>query len=149
MEANREPETFIRPGPKTGGLTATRKEGTGRLSSVHNTRNAATNAGRPMAKMNERSEPVIHGWVGCVRDRDSFGHDPCPPKNPKYQRPLAEGSRFLRRKSSATGTSVDRIRLRGRLAELWTKWYSLYVFSSRKMKENEYDCTIIVHPARD
>lgn len=29
---------------------------------------------------NQESELVIHGKNGQIRDKDSHGHDPCPPK---------------------------------------------------------------------
>ena len=62
---------------------ATRKEGNERVSSVHTTQNAAINAGRPMAQK-ERSELVIHGRDGRIRDKDSFGNDPCPPNDKRH-----------------------------------------------------------------
>jgi len=37
----------------------------------------------PVAKQN-RSELVIHGRNGQIRDSDSFGNDPNPPKDKKH-----------------------------------------------------------------
>lgn len=31
--------------------------------------------------MNQQSELVIHGRNGQIRDKDSYGNDPCPPKD--------------------------------------------------------------------
>ena len=30
---------------------------------------------------NQQSELVIHGRNGQIRDKDSYGNDPCPPKD--------------------------------------------------------------------
>lgn len=30
---------------------------------------------------NQQSELVIHGKNGQIRDKDSFGNDPCPPRD--------------------------------------------------------------------
>lgn len=36
--------------------------------------------GREVAR-NQQSELVIHGRDGRIRDKDSYGNDPCPPKD--------------------------------------------------------------------
>lgn len=33
---------------------------------------------------NQHSELIIHGRDGKIRDRDSYGNDPCPPKDTKF-----------------------------------------------------------------
>lgn len=40
-------------------------------------------AGRDIAKK-QGTELVIHGRDGKIQDKDSFGHDPCPPKDKKH-----------------------------------------------------------------
>ncbi len=62
---------------------AVKKEGNGRASSVHRTQQQAIDAGRVAAKA-ERSELVIHGRDGRIRDKDSFGPDPFPPRDTKH-----------------------------------------------------------------
>lgn len=62
---------------------AVRREGSGRVTSVHSTQARAEAAGREIAH-NQRAELFIHGRDGRIRDRDSFGHDPNPPKDRKH-----------------------------------------------------------------
>lgn len=50
-----------------------------RASSVHDTQRAAIDAAREVAR-NQGTELLIHGRNGQIRDRDSYGHDPYPPK---------------------------------------------------------------------
>ena len=59
-----------------------RRAGTDRAASIHRTQNAAINRAIPLAKR-ESSEVVIHGRDGKIRDKDSYGNDPCPPKDRK------------------------------------------------------------------
>lgn len=56
-----------------------RGEGNERLTSVHDTQRQAIEAGREIAR-NQHSELLIHGEDGRIRERDSHGHDPHPPK---------------------------------------------------------------------
>lgn len=60
-----------------------RGEGNDRLSSRHQTQSDAIDAARNIAR-NERSEVVIHGRDGKIRDKDSYGNDPCPPKDKRH-----------------------------------------------------------------
>lgn len=62
---------------------AVKKEGNNRASSVHPTQHQAIDAGRDAA-ITERSELVIHGRDGKIRDKDSFGNDPHPPRDAKH-----------------------------------------------------------------
>lgn len=62
---------------------AVQREGAGRASSLHDTQAEAIAEGRRMAQ-NERSELFIHGRDGRIRDRDSFGNDPFPPRDNKH-----------------------------------------------------------------
>lgn len=43
----------------------------------------AVDYGRTIAK-NQGSELVIHGLNGRIQDKDSYGNDPCPPKDRVY-----------------------------------------------------------------
>lgn len=60
-----------------------RGEGNGRLTSQHQTQAQAIDAARQIAQ-NHRAEVVIHGTDGRIRDRDSYGNDPCPPRDRKH-----------------------------------------------------------------
>ncbi len=60
-----------------------RGEGNDRLTSRHQTQSDAIDAARDIAR-NERAEVVIHGRDGKIRDKDSYGNDPCPPKDRKH-----------------------------------------------------------------
>ena len=58
---------------------AVRGAGSRRASSVHNTQEQAIDAGRSVAR-NQGSELYVHGRNGRIRERDSHGTDPHPPK---------------------------------------------------------------------
>ncbi|WP_294324147.1 DUF2188 domain-containing protein [uncultured Sphingomonas sp.] len=64
--------------PHAGGW-AVRGAGNGRATSVHDTQRDAINAARGIAQ-NQHSELLIHGRNGQIRDRDSYGSDPFPPR---------------------------------------------------------------------
>jgi len=58
---------------------AVRGEGNSKDTSHHRTQQEATDAARDIAQ-NQKSEVLIHGRDGKIRDRDSYGNDPYPPK---------------------------------------------------------------------
>ena len=58
-------------------------EGNSRDTSVHPTQAAAIERAREIAQ-NYRSEVVIHGTDGKIRDKDSYGNDPCPPRDRRH-----------------------------------------------------------------
>lgn len=58
-----------------GGKWAVRKEGSSKASSAHQTQQAASKAGKSMAKK-EKSELFIHGRDGRIREKNSYGNDP-------------------------------------------------------------------------
>lgn len=64
--------------PHNGGW-AVQPAGGGRASSVHDTQREAIDRGREIAR-NQNSELLIHGRDGRIRERDSHGGDPYPPK---------------------------------------------------------------------
>ena len=68
---------------KTNGGWGVRGEGNSRLTSVHRTKNAAESVARKIAR-HQQSEVVIHGRNGQIQDKDSYGEDPCPPKDNKH-----------------------------------------------------------------
>ena len=59
---------------------AVKGAGNKRATSIHDTQKQATDAGRRIAE-NQHSELVIHRPDGRIRDKDSHGHDPFPPKD--------------------------------------------------------------------
>jgi len=65
------------------GVWGVRGEGNSRLTSIHDTQAQAIEAAREIA-INQRSEVVIHRRDGRIRDKDSFGNDPIPPRDRRY-----------------------------------------------------------------
>lgn len=64
--------------PHAGGW-AVRGAGNSRATSVYDTQRDAIDAARGIAQ-NQHSELLIHGRNGQIRDRDSYGGDPFPPR---------------------------------------------------------------------
>ena len=62
---------------------ARKKEGASRAGSVHGTQREAIDSARDQARR-ERVEVVIHRKDGTIRDSDSYGRDPYPPKDRKH-----------------------------------------------------------------
>jgi len=62
---------------------AVKGEGNERADSLHDTQTEAIERAREIA-INQRSEVVIHRPDGTIRDKDSYGKDPCPPKDKKF-----------------------------------------------------------------
>ena len=61
------------------GQWAVRGAGNSRVTRVCTTQREAQAIARSIAR-NQRSEVVIHRPNGQIRDRDSYGNDPYPPK---------------------------------------------------------------------
>lgn len=62
---------------------AVKGAGNTRDTSHHTTQTAAADAARDIAKR-QNAEVVIHRPDGRIRDKDSFGNDPCPPKDRRH-----------------------------------------------------------------
>lgn len=58
-------------------------EGNQRATAIIKTQKEAIQIAKEIAQ-NQKSESVIHGRDGKIRDKDSYGEDPCPPKDNKY-----------------------------------------------------------------
>lgn len=58
---------------------AVKSAGSSRASSVHSTQKSAIQAARSTAIKNS-SEMLIHGSNGRIRERNTYGKDPYPPK---------------------------------------------------------------------
>ena len=76
--ANRNNVHIVQRGNGWGTL----REGGQRSSQVFDTQAQAIAAGREMARQG-RGEMLTHGRNGQIRARDSYGNDPCPPKDSK------------------------------------------------------------------
>ena len=62
---------------------AVRRENAQRDSSHHRTQAEAIESGRTTA-IRERTELIIHDRRNRIRDSDSYGRDPVPPKDKKH-----------------------------------------------------------------
>ncbi len=57
-------------------------EGNSRATKIFATQKEAIDYGKELAKK-QQSELVIHGVNGKIRDKDSYGNDPIPPRDTK------------------------------------------------------------------
>lgn len=57
-----------------------RGEGNSRLTSLHDTQRDAISDAAAIAR-NQHSELLIHGQNGQIRERESYGNDPFPPRD--------------------------------------------------------------------
>jgi hypothetical protein len=62
---------------------AVKKEGSDKFTVITETQRDAIAIAREIAK-NNRSELVIHGKDGKIKDKDSYGKDPNPPRDKKH-----------------------------------------------------------------
>jgi len=69
--------------PHKGGGWQVIRPGADRASSVHSTQQDAVDHGRDLARR-DGGELCIHGRDGRIRDSDSYGNDPNPPKDKKH-----------------------------------------------------------------
>lgn len=63
-----------------GGGWSVRRTGSARAARVFDTQEAAVEYARDKAKR-EHTELYVHGRDGTIRQRDSYGHDPNPPRD--------------------------------------------------------------------
>ncbi len=68
---------------RPSGNWATKREGSSRAGSVHRTQREAIDAARRIA-IRERGEVFIHAEDHKIRDRDSYGNDPFPPRDRRH-----------------------------------------------------------------
>ena len=61
---------------------AVKKGGSARATKVYETQKEAITHGREIAK-SQKAEFYIHGKDGKIREKDSYGRDPLPPKDKK------------------------------------------------------------------
>ena len=60
-----------------------KRENSTRATKLFDTQKEAIEYGRSVARK-QKSELVIHNRRGEIRDKDSYGNDPCPPKDTKF-----------------------------------------------------------------
>lgn len=68
---------------RENGKWAVKGEGDDRASGLYDTQRKAIEAGREIAQ-NNKSELFIHDRDNKIRDRDSYGNDPFPPRDRKH-----------------------------------------------------------------
>lgn len=66
-----------------GSKWAVKGAGNEKYTKIVNTQKQAIGIARRIAK-NQQSELVIHRKDGRIRDKDSYGNDPYPPKDTKF-----------------------------------------------------------------
>ena len=66
-----------------GDKWAVKGEGNSKVTRITSTQKEAIEIAREIAK-NNKSEVVIHRPDGRIRDKDSYGNDPNPPKDKKH-----------------------------------------------------------------
>lgn len=62
---------------------AVRGEGNSRVTSIHQIKTNAISNAIKIAK-NNQGDVIIHRKDGVIQDRDSYGHDPYPPRDRKH-----------------------------------------------------------------
>lgn len=65
------------------GKWAVKGEGNKKVTKITDTQKEAIEIAKEIAK-NKNAEVVIHNKKGQIRDKDSYGNDPCPPKDKKH-----------------------------------------------------------------
>lgn len=65
------------------GKWAVHGEGNQRDTKLFATQGEAADYGRAIA-MNQMSELIIQGRNGKIRSKDSYGNDPCPPRDTEH-----------------------------------------------------------------
>lgn len=78
---NEKKDYHVTPHPDGGWQV--KKEGADRASSRHETQEGAIDQAREQARR-DGVEVVIHRPDGTIRDKDSYGPDPNPPKDKKH-----------------------------------------------------------------
>jgi uncharacterized protein YdaT len=66
-----------------GDKWAVKGESNERVTKVTDTQKEAINIAKEITK-NQKSELIIQGRDGKIRSKDSYGNDPCPPKDKEH-----------------------------------------------------------------
>ena len=62
---------------------AVRKSGSSKVTKTFKTQTGAIKFAKSIAK-NQKTELLIHNRQGKIRSKDSYGNDPCPPKDTEH-----------------------------------------------------------------
>ena len=68
---------------KYGDIWAVKGEGNTKVTKITKTQKEAINIAKKIAK-NQKSELYIQNREGKIRSKDSYGNDPCPPKDREH-----------------------------------------------------------------
>lgn len=77
------PKNKVHVTPHKHGGWQVKISGNERASNITSTQKDAIEIGKRRA-IELRTELVIHGRDGKIRDADSYGNDPCPPRDNKH-----------------------------------------------------------------
>jgi len=69
--------------PRPDGMWAVRGEGNSKDTKLFKKQSDAVCLAKSIAK-NQRSEVIIKGRNGRIRSKDSYGNDPCPPRDREH-----------------------------------------------------------------
>ena len=83
MSSKKGPSVHVVPAPSGGGTFVAKIAGNPNAVTRPTTQQKAIEKAIPIAKRNQ-SEVVIHNRKGQIRDSDSYGDDPNPPKDKKH-----------------------------------------------------------------
>jgi len=61
---------------------AVKKGGSSKATKIYETKNEAVKHGQKIAQ-NQKAELYIHGKDGKIQEKNSYGAEPCPPKDKK------------------------------------------------------------------
>jgi uncharacterized protein (UPF0262 family) len=64
-------------------IWAVKGEGNTKVTKITKTQKEAIDIAREIAK-NQKSELIIQNTEGKIRSKDSYGNDPCPPKDKEH-----------------------------------------------------------------
>lgn len=80
------------PNPKGG--WDNKKTGAGRASSHHDTKAEAVERAKEIAK-NQGLEHITHNRDGRISNPNSYGNDPCPPKDKNWLEPFCGTGEYI------------------------------------------------------
>lgn len=69
--------------PRDDGKWAVHGEGNQRDTALYNTQKEAISHARSIA-INQKSEVIVQRPNGQIRSKDSYGNDPCPPRDTEH-----------------------------------------------------------------
>jgi uncharacterized protein DUF2188 len=70
-------------GPTGDGDWSVKRSGNDRASSIHDTQSEAIDAAERIAKR-DGVDLIVRGRDGRIRSKDSYGHDPNPPRDKEH-----------------------------------------------------------------